>query len=249
MKQILYVFPRYLRNNEHDQLHADIETLMDSDPAIRSVIVEQLLRYKKGREAEKVALQAELGSIHTETITDSDGYRDDLDFGFELLVESHLHHFDPEVREKAGRVWRIMQQYGNIRKLNYSAQSSNTNNRNAELVSKYAADVAAIGNGQGTLWLQKQDEANNEFIAHFGDRATEAAARLSGNVLDARLLVDNAFADITTRINALVVVNGEEPYAAFIDKVNYYINYHKDTIAARKGRKKGGETEDSTEGK
>ena len=97
MKQILYVFPRYLRNNEHDQLHADIETLMDSDPAIRSVIIEQLLRYKKGREAEKVALQAELGSIHTETITDSDGYRDDLDFGFELLVESHLHHLSAAV--------------------------------------------------------------------------------------------------------------------------------------------------------
>jgi len=82
MKQIPYVFPRYLRNNEHDQLHADIENLMESDPTITSVIVEQLLRYKQGRETEKVALQAEQGSVYTETITDLDGYRDDLDFGF-----------------------------------------------------------------------------------------------------------------------------------------------------------------------
>lgn len=242
MKQIPYVFPRYLHNDEHDQLHSDIQNLIESETPEKLNIVELFLSYKQARTAEKAALQAELGSAYTETITESDGYRDDLDLGFELLVESHLHHFDPEVREKAGRVWRIIQQYGNIRKLNYSAESSNTTNRNAELTTKYATDVAAIGNGLGTQWLQKQEEANNQFVTHFGDRATETAARISGNVLNARILVDNAFADITTRINALVVINGEAPYAAFIDKVNYYINYHKDTIAARKGRKKGGDT-------
>lgn len=246
MKQILSIFPRYLHNDEHDQLHSDIDNLINAETPEKLGITDQYTVYKQAREAEKAALQVELGSAYTKTITESDGYRDQLDYGFELLVESHLHHFDPEVQEKAGRVWRIIEQYGNIRKLNYSAESSNLSNRNAEITTKYATDVAALGNGLGAQWLVKLNEANSQFSSHFGDRADEATARISGNVLDARILVDNAFADITTRINALVVVNGETAYAAFIDKVNYYINYHKEMLAARKSRKKSGET-DSTE--
>jgi hypothetical protein len=245
MKQIPYVFPRYLHNDEHDQLHSDIENLILVETIGKLGITDQYPVYQQARIAEKAALQVEQGSVYTIPITQSDGYRDDLDLGFELLVESHLHHFDPQVQEKAQRVWRILQQYGTIRKLNYNAESSNMTNRNTELITKYAADVAAIGNGLGTQWLNKLNEANNQFISHFGDRATEASARISGNVLDARIAVDNAFNDITTRINALVVVNGEANYAAFIDKVNYYINYHKETLAARKGRKKDGETEET----
>lgn len=246
MKQILSIFPRYLHNDEHDQLHSDIDNLINAETPEKLGITDQHTVYKQAREAEKAALQVELGSAYTKTITESDGYRDQLDYGFELFVESHLYHFDPTVQEKARRVWRIMEQYGNIRKMNYSAESSNLSNRNTEITTKYGREVAALGNGLGTQWLVKLNEANSQFSSHFGDRAQEATARISGNVLDARILVDNAFADITTRINALVIVNGEAAYAAFIDKVNYYINYHKEMLAARKSRKKGEET-NSTE--
>jgi len=246
MKQIILFSQRYLHNNEHDQLHNDIEDLIETETPFKLGISDLYTPYKQARDAEKEALQAEDGSVYTPTITESDGYRDELDLGFELLVGSQLHHFDPEVRESARHVKRIWDQYGNIRKINYNAESAAMTNRNTELTTKYAADVAAMGNGLGTQWLTKMNEANNQFLSHFGERADETAARVAIKVLDARLLVDNAFQEIGTRINALVVVNGEAPYAAFIDKVNYYINYHKDTIAARKGRKKSGE-KDSTE--
>jgi hypothetical protein len=36
----------------------------------------------------------------------------------------------------------------------------------------------------------------------------------------------------------LALVNGDAEYAEFIDKVNYYVDYYKTTLAARKGRKK-----------
>lgn len=44
------------------------------------------------------------------------------------------------------------------------------------------------------------------------------------------------YTNIVNRINALIEINGEEAYLAFIDKANYYIDYYKTTIAARKGR-------------
>lgn len=241
MKQILSVFPRYLHNDEHDQLHVDFENLIVTETPEKLGITVQYPIYKQAREAEKLALQAEIGSLHTKSITEADGFRDQLDKGLWLFVESQLYHFDTEIQEKAGRVWRILQQYGNIRKQSYNAESSNMSNRNEELRTKYEEDLVALGNGQGKEWLLKQDEANAQFTAHFGERADEISARISGNTLDARLMVDNAFSEITTRINALVVVNGEANYASFIDKTNYYINYHKETLAARKGRKKSEE--------
>lgn len=40
------------------------------------------------------------------------------------------------------------------------------------------------------------------------------------------------------KTNALAFVNGNAKYATLIDKINYYIDYNKAVIAARKGHKK-----------
>lgn len=237
MKQILLISPRYLHNDEHDQLYAEIQKLIEDETPAKLGIGEQYPEFQLAREAETTALQVELGSVYTKNVSETDGYRDQLDMGFQMFVESHEYHFDPEVQENARRVLRILNQYGNIRKLGYNAESSNLSNRNAEISTNYAADVAALGNGLGTLWLAKLNEANNQFIDHFGERADEEAARVSGNVLNARTKVDAAFQAISTRINALAVVNGDAAYTNFIDKANYYINYYKETVTARKGRK------------
>jgi hypothetical protein len=50
--------------------------------------------------------------------------------------------------------------------------------------------------------------------------------------------VEPAYNAIVNQINALALVNADAQYAEFIDKVNYYIGYYKDTVAARKGRAK-----------
>ena len=242
MKQIIPTASRLLHNNEHDQLHSDIEGVLVAETPVTLDIEDEFAAYQQARVAQRAAMQIELGSMITRTITQTDGFRDQMDCGFEMLVESHLYHFDPVVQEKARCVKRILDQYGNIRKLGYNAESSEMTNRNAELTTNYAAEVAAMGNGLGTLWLSKMSETNNGFINHFGDRADEVSARISGNVLDARKVVEEKFQKIATRINALVVINGEGIYGECIDKINYYINYHKATLAARQGRSDAGAT-------
>jgi hypothetical protein len=180
-------------------------------------------------------MQAEQGSAITKTITESDAFRDQLEFGFKRFVESQLNHFDPAVQEAAVRIDRILGQYGDLRHLSYNEESSAITNRNMELKTNYAADLLKIG---ATEWFENDDAANTAFATHFGERANEEASRLSGNVRAARALVDPAYYAIVNQVNALALINGETVYAEFIDQVNYYVNYYKSLLAARKGRKK-----------
>lgn len=240
MKQIVFFSQRYLHNGEHDQLHSNLAAEIENQTAQKLGIVAETTAYNAARANEKLALQQELGSAHTETITTADGFRDETDKGFCMFVESNLYHPNPEIREKARRIMRIIDQYGNLRKLNYNDESSQLSNRNAEIAENYASDLAALGNGWGTAWLNSLNEANTTFVNHFGIRSSEQSSKASINTLEARTATDAAWEAIITRINALVVVNGEANYAAFIDKANYYIEYNRGLVSARKGRKECG---------
>lgn len=235
MKQILSFDAHSLRNDEHAQFHSDVHKLIILQTAIKLGIVNLLTGYETALSAEEAAMQVELGSAYTKTITESDAYRDQLEHGLELLIESGQYHYNLDVQESARKAKRIWDQYGDLRKLAYNEESSAIANRNKEFKNNYASDIAAIG---ATEWLNKVDEANSEFINHFGSRANEEATRISGDVRAARNLVDPAYNTIVTHINALTVVNGETNYAEFIDQVNYYIGYYKNAMAARRGRKK-----------
>lgn len=243
MKQINSFSLRFLRNGEHDQLHTNIATEIETQTAKKLGIETQTETYKAALANEKLALQAEMGSAYTLKIDDSDNYRDDLDLGFSMFVESHLHHPDSVIRENARKIMRIIRQYGNLRKINYNDESSHLASRNAEITQNYAAELSSLANGWGANWLKALEDANLQFITHFGTRADEQSNKVIINTIEARAATDAAWETIARLVNALAVVNGDTAYAAFIDKVNYYIDYNKNLVNARKGRKSG---EDAT---
>lgn len=152
-----------------------------------------------------------------------------------MFVESCLYHYDPAVQNAGEHIQRIIDKYGDLRRLPYNKESAAITNRNTELLTNYASDVATASAAE---WLNKDNAANDEFIAHFGERANEEAARLVSNVCDSRNQTEDAYNAIIEQVNALALVNGEAEYAGFIDKVNYYVDYYKSTLAARKGRSK-----------
>lgn len=235
MKKILFFDLHSAQNDEFFQFQSEIHKLILLYAAVQQGIVTLSGDYESALAALTQAMQAELGSVFTKTIIQTDAYRDQLEHGFALGVESKLYHYDPAVQEAAARIKRIWDQYGDLRRLPYNKESSAITNRNQELFTKYATDLSLIDSVE---WLTKDDEANKEFIDHFGDRANEEAVRLIGNVRDARNLVEPAYTAIVNQVNALALVNGDAQYAEFIDKVNYYIGYYKDTVAARRGRAK-----------
>ena len=234
MKQIISIFLRDLQNDEHHKFQFDIKNLVDKETAEKLKIKPLFLSYLAALEAEDAAIKVEQGSLETKTITQADEYRDVLERGFYKFIESQTMSFDPAIRIAAEHILRKLDQYGELRNLPYNKETDNIKTRDAELRTNYVADLTTA---QANVWLTKIDEANDEFDSHFGSRANELAARISSNVRNARIFVDPAYQAIVNQINALVLVEGEANYAEFIDRVNYYINYYKTGVAARRGRK------------
>lgn len=240
MKQIKKLVLTYLRNDEHYQLMIEVDGLIVQFSPETLGIVDKYLPFKTAHNKEDVALKVERGSSNTLLIADKDGKRDSTHHGLELQVESYSYHWIPAMVEAARRIGRILEQYGNLRILSYNEESSAIGNLVQELRAEpYLTDVASLGL---TSWVDQLETDNTNFKNIFNERANEEAARASGNVRAARIEVDPTYEAIVQRINALVVVNGEAAYAEFIDKVNYYIDYYKNTVAARKGRKEKDET-------
>jgi hypothetical protein len=236
MKKILFFDLHSAHNDEHALFHNNVYKLIMLQTAVKLGIVKLIFNYEIAIAAEEAAMGVDPGSVFTKTITQTDGYRDQLDRSFDLLVESKTIDFDPAVCEAANRVERILKQYGIVRKLPYDDKTKAYNTRNKKLSTEYSTDVALLG---GSALLAQQNMANEEFMNHFCDRANEKAITISGNVKAARAVVDNAYEAIVNRVNALALINGDADYAEFIDKVNYYVKYNKDVLAARRGRSNG----------
>jgi hypothetical protein len=235
MKKILYFDLHSMQNQEFSQFTIEFSKLIILYTATKLGIVTLSPAFQTLLDELAKALQAEKGSVYTKSITQSDAYRDQLEHGFYLFIECCLYHYDPAVQTAAEHIQRILDKYGDLRRLPYNKESGAITNRNTELMNNYTAEITTVGASE---WLSKDNNANNEFINHFGDRANELAARITSNVRESRIKVQESYDAIVTRINALSEVNGDAEYAEFIDKVNYFVDYYKTTLAARKGRQK-----------
>jgi hypothetical protein len=227
MKKINQTDYSRFRNNEHAQFHTVIRDEITAETPQKLGVIKFYQSYLDALALELTSIEVEQGSQHTKTIEDSDLYRDQLYRSFVLHIQSGLIDYEPGIKEAAKRIMRIVDQVGDMRKQPYNQESETLTSLINQLGNNYAADVALCN---ATVKLSKLDEANKSFVANFGTRATEASVRVSGDVRAARVVVDEVFKNICNVINAMVLLNGDADYSAFIDKLNYQVDYYTSTI-------------------
>jgi hypothetical protein len=85
-------------------------------------------------------------------------------------------------------------------------------------------------------------------VAKFQDLRTqktkEDSIHVVGLAKDARLAADQAYKSLVQRVNALVIVNDEAPYADFIDRLNVMITEAQSLIAGRATKNKAKKEEE-----
>lgn len=235
MKKINQVNFLQFRNNEHGQFHIVVRNEMLAETPAKLGIVKFFSTYDAAVTAELAAIEVERGSQYTQSIEESDLFRDQLYRSFVLNIKSSMLSYEPEVQNAAQRIYRIIEQVGDMRKEAFNQQSETLTSLINQLTNNYAADVALCNT---TVLLQKLDDANKSFITNFGTRSAEIATRISGDVRATRVVVDRAFKDICKIIDAMVLLNGEADYSTFIDKVNYQIDYYQTTLNIRRSAAK-----------
>lgn len=241
MKKIKTVDFSDFQNNEHGQYHSVVRDEITAETPEKLGIIKFFPSYVEDVTTELDSIEVEQGSQHTKGIGKADAFRDQLYRSFVLQIRSGLIDYDPAVQAAAERIIRIIDQIGDMRKEPYNKESETLTSLTNQMRNNYASDVALCS---ATEKLNKLIEANTSFIANFGTRTAEVAARISGDVRVARVATDADYKNIVNVINALVLLNGEDQYSSFIDKVNYQIDYYKNTISTR--RSKGKDESDST---
>jgi hypothetical protein len=230
MKKINSVNFYPFRNDEHTQFHTTIRNEIEAANPMLLGVTKFLPSYVDAIMAELAANEVEEGSQHTKAIETADLYRDQLYHSLVLHMKSAEVDAEKPMREAAARIIRVLNQVGDMRKQPYNQESGTLTNLGNQLMNNYLNDLNTC---MAQDKLRKLIEANNSFIQNFGTRTTELSNRISGDVRAARAVTNEIYNNMMLVINAQVLINDEAPYSSFIDKVNYQIDYYKNTISIR----------------
>jgi hypothetical protein len=221
-----------LRNEEHFQFQTEFTGLVVRYTPSALGIESSFAIYEPLRVSEAEALDVIRKSAVTDEITDADNKRDNTFSGLRSTVEGATSHFMPKKREAANRIQIVLDHFGNINAKSYNEQTAAVKTMIADLNTTYSADLATLNLGD---WITELQANNNAFEELMSERYSEASGKTQLKMKQVRLEVDAAYRAITTRIDALTVVNGPENYTPFINELNIRIEKFNNILAQRKG--------------
>jgi hypothetical protein len=219
-----------LRNDEHFQLHTEVKDLAGKFGTKALKVAAQFEAYLFAYSAEDEALKKVVKSAITADIQDADRRRDQLFRGMVDVNRALLNHFNPEVQGAAKRLKILFDTYGNLVQKPLNEETSALYNLLQDLNGKYAADTATA---MLTEWAAELGAANEAFSKLMQDRYEETALKTDLVLKHCRTNVDDAYRAIVERIDALVVVEGEDAYSGFIRHLNAVVDKYSTALSRR----------------
>lgn len=222
-----------LRNEEHFQFQSEFNDLVVQYTPEMLGIEAAYLTYLPLYSNEAEALNVIRKSAVTNEIGDADNKRDNTYRGFCDTIKGATRHFVPKKKEAADRIQIVLDRFGNINTKTYDEETAAINSLTDNLANDYAADLVLL---KVADWVAELNANNEAFEALMDERYSDDAGKTQLKMKDVRKEVDEAYRAITTRIDALAIVNGAETYAPFVNELNQRIEKFNLTIAQRKGR-------------
>ncbi|MDR2038444.1 MAG: DUF6261 family protein [Bacteroidales bacterium] len=226
-----------LRNEEWFQLHTEFKDVVEQYTP-QALKIEQpfndfLTFYTNAGEALKIIRK----NAATEQMAEADNARDSLFRGFADSVKSYHNHFDGTRREAAGRLQIILDQYGDIARMPYNQETTSINNFLQDIyIRADEVDILRLSDLASQL-----DTENKAFDALMKDHDDETAVSTSQHMKEVRVEADRCYCDVLDRIDALILINGEEVYAPFVKDHTVCAEQFENILAQRnKGRVKKG---------
>jgi hypothetical protein len=150
------------------------------------------------------------------------------------FVKICLNADEEEISEAAERVIAVIRkserELGNPLSLGLAKESTALASllRNLEPCS---ADIERIG---ATDWVKRLETASQAYIDLQFERYIEKSGRHSGDVKAARAVTDAAYKGVVDRINAQILLNGDEGFTSYVKVQNAVIERYRLIVAQRK---------------
>jgi hypothetical protein len=191
----------------------------------------------------KVIRKSDISAVKEE----SDHARDIVILGIKDAVKSLLRHFNANIREAAQRIKIVIDTYDNpkpLTKLPYDAETAVINNLLQEFDGKYASDIQTAGLSDWVEELRTRNKAFDDLTKAYNEQQAE---KPPFRPVDVRKDTDKAYQNIVTVINALIILEGETNYTAFVTEINTLIKHYNDLVAQHQGRLQAGKNTKSDE--
>jgi hypothetical protein len=225
-----------LRNEAHVEYHADVNSIFGVYTPKDLGIAAQYGIYKAAYDDEVSALDIILKSELTVEIGQQDVVRDNTFRGFSDAVKSATKHFDPAKRKAAAKVGNVLNHYGNIASRTLDGETAAINDLIREL--QIDANTSLVDLLGLTDWLTQLQMENDALKTLMQQRYAEVAARPTVRTKATRKATDAAFRAMLNMIDALVLINGEANYTAFIAELNAVSKRYRDVLAQQAGARK-----------
>ena len=224
--------PRFT-NEEHFQFQTEFKGLVDKYTPETLNIDAAWTVYVPAYNKEDGTLNVIRKNPLTSDSSGADDWRDALGTGLFYTVKGAMYHYSAAKREAAKRVLVVIENYGNINRKSYDEQTAAINSMVKDLQTGYADDIATLGLEK---WVTELASANKAFEELMQKRYEAEAEKPQYTMKTAREEVDEAYRTITERIGALIIVNGEEAYAGFVNELNERIERYNNAVSRRYGR-------------
>jgi hypothetical protein len=223
------------QNDEHYNFHTDVNGLITYFTAANLLISAEYATYASLIKDEEDALNFVRKNSYSTSVAQADTVRDNTIAGMDDAISSGLKHFNAEIREAAKRLKILRDSSGDIARKAYSKESGDVIKLLADLRGPYATDVTAARIGE---WVDELEVDQTNFVAVQNHRYDEAGEKTRLRMKEVRIDVDEAYRTLVTKINALIIVNGEAPYVDFVNKLNQRIEAYTNNLSIYKGRAK-----------
>ena len=233
MQEIENFYLKNLGNGEHLSFHRLIIAIIEKQTATALNVEEAFEAYKQQVERERVAFMPQRKSAFSAGITQAHRRRGKLYQGLKHVVKAGAFHWDDTKIRAAHKLRDVLRHFGDVSTKGKLEATGAASILVSSCKKNYAAELALLG---ATEWIDALEEANEHVKELMNKRNSEQAQLPDIRMVDARSQVDEAYRNIIRRINAMVLLQGDEQYAGFIGFTNALIADYRLKLAQHLGR-------------
>lgn len=169
-----------------------------------------------------------------DTKKEIDLLRDDLIRGLYNTLAELLRFPDAQLNAAAQRMIDAIDKFGGntIPTMGEDAETAAITNALQELKTEDAELTKT------TMWVDKLSEENTRFTQTQQAHTQKQAEYITGLMADERKLLDEEFRNLCKNIDALAVIEGEEPYRPIADYINQLVTNAQITVKQRASAKR-----------
>lgn len=231
MKQIEYVNLPKLRT---DEVFGFLSVVAQTTSLVTVEADQPCIELFKGSvSAFDNVLKPDASSPESKSRQEADQVADDTWRGLQMQAEAMTRFPNPATQQIALKVYAIIEKYGQLNKMPYDEEYANMKGLLEEIKKLPQADLESTGL---KIWVDALQVAYDNFQIASVEKNKAEGEKETGIVAQRRQEAEQAYTDMTFRINCGAGYNGDEPYAAFIDALNAQIHERKATLSARTTR-------------